>query len=326
VSGAPLVTICIPTRSAKRLPYLREAVASARAQTHTAVEILISDNGRDPEIGDFARAQTELDGRVAYRRNEEELELGGSFDAALQAARGEYAVLIGDDDRLLPEFARALVAARRPDTTVIFSNHYIIDSDGKRLAALTQHFTEHFGRAALAAGPVPEPAACAWGNSIPMSSALVRTAEAKRLGIRPDLRTPDVDLFTRLAAEGGSFVFVPEFLAEYRVHPLSQTAAGLASERLIQYLDPVAVPASVLPIKRRFMKDLVKTAVAAALRRGDADAARALMKRDDYPAFREEPFRVLAHRALALAPASVTRLSFGLWATMRRAQESRRTA
>ena len=43
LNSNPLVTIAIPT--VERLPYLKEAVASALKQTYERIEVLIGDDG-----------------------------------------------------------------------------------------------------------------------------------------------------------------------------------------------------------------------------------------------------------------------------------------
>lgn len=314
----PRASICIPTLSARRLPYLREAVASALAQTSPDIEVIISDDGEDAAIREFAEEQTRVDARVRYRRNPKRLGLGGNWNAVAQAARGEYLVIIGDDDRLLPRFVEALLSARNGETAVVFSNHHVIDRNGSRLEAVTQQFLVSYGRDVLPPGELVTPAASVWRNSVPMSSSLIRTADAQRLGIKPDLNTPEIELFARLAAEGKRFVFVPEYLAEYRVHPQSETAAGLAGDRLIKYLDPIDVPASVEPLKRRFMGDVLSSAVTAALRAGDVEQASALMRHRYYPSLRDRPAHVLAHKVFSAMPSPLASQALGVAVGTRR--------
>ncbi len=305
-----LVSICIPTHSAKRLPYLREAVASARAQTHADVESLLSDNGKDEEVLAFGREAEALDPRIRFTRNDRPLGLGGNFNAVLHRARGEYAIIIGDDDRLLPPFCEGLLAACGEETAVVFSNHYVIDEAGAVNDELTRRFLASYGRASLRGGPVADAAACVWRNSVPMSAALIRTKDGQRLGIKPDLSTPDIELFARLAAEGREFVFVPEWLAEYRVHVRSETSNGLGSERLLPYLDPITVPDDVEPLKRQFMSGILGQAVNAALATGDVEGARRLLLHRYYPRLRERPAYVAVHHAIAALPPALSRWSF----------------
>jgi glycosyltransferase involved in cell wall biosynthesis len=300
---APAVTICIPTLSVERLRYLREAVACARAQTRTDIEIVISDDCGPPEIEAYAREQASIDPRVRYRRNERRLGLGGNWNAVAQDARGEYLVIIGDDDRLLPEFVEKLLAASGPDTAVLFSNHYVINSHGVRSDDLTRQTATRYGRDRLAAGILADASSCVWRNSIPMLASLTRTAEVKRMGIKTDLNTPEIELFARIAAEGREFVFVPDYLAEYRVHALSQTTAGLAGERLIKYLESIAVPPHAEAVKAEYMGCLLSATVTRALHDGEIALAREAMRHRYYPTLRRQPSVVAAHRIIsAMSP------------------------
>jgi GT2 family glycosyltransferase len=274
VSGhgpAPLVTIAIPT--VDRLAYLEEAVASALAQTHRRVEVLIGDDGTSEAIHAWAAGASARDPRVRYQRNARRLGLAGNWNALADAARGEFLVLIGDDDRLLPEFVASLVAAADPDTAVVFSNHYLIDARGDRLESAGH--TRRYHRDRLSRGALPDPRASVWQNSIPMSAALVRTDEVRRLRFDESLNTPEIEFFIRLSQAGARFVFVPEYLAEYRVHARSATSAGLWSEALATCLLTIRVDADVEPYKREFMAPLLADAVGRCLEKGDTSLARA---------------------------------------------------
>ena len=81
-----LVTIAIPTL--ERLHYLKEAVASARAQGHARVEILIGDDGRDESLREWCLSQAGRDARVRYLRHERRLGRAGNGNALADAARG----------------------------------------------------------------------------------------------------------------------------------------------------------------------------------------------------------------------------------------------
>jgi glycosyltransferase involved in cell wall biosynthesis len=320
----PLVSICIPTYSSRRLPYLREAVAAALAQTHRDIEVVLSDNGSDPSIRAFAAEQSSLDSRVRYRRNDPSVSLAGNFNAVLQDSRGEYVLFNGDDDRLLPTCVEKLLAAHDADTVVAFSHHYIIDDRGERNDALTRHFAAFYSRAGLPKGRLADPVLCAWRNSIPLPSSLIRAAEARRLGIRPEVQACDLDLFIRIAGAGGKFVFIPEFLAEYRVHPGSATSAGNVDASLLDMLEPIPVPPHVEPLKRRILGRALTVSVTAALRVGNVRGARAMIRHRYYPSVRERAAYVVVQRALALLPPGIARSSAALLTRARRAARSLR--
>jgi glycosyltransferase involved in cell wall biosynthesis len=298
----PVVTICIPTF--RRLPYLKEAVAAALAQTVSDIEVLISDDGTSEQIRDWSEATAQSDPRVRYRRNATTLGLGGNWNECVAAARGAWILIQGDDDRVLPTFCEVLLSIAEPDSAVLFSNHYVIDSEGKRLAQESEAWTTRYGRDTLAKGKVDDPAQCVWSNSVPMSATLVRSTHIKRLGIKPDLNTPEIELFARLAAEGARFDHEPSYLAEYRIHPGSATTSGLFSEHLFKYLGPIIVPAPVERTKRAFMASLARSAVDRLLQSGDRMGAAEIMRSAYYPADWSDP-TLLAQALAARAPASL---------------------
>ena len=108
LNGAVLVTIAIPTFN--RLDYLKEAVASALAQTYERIEVLIGDDGTTEAIREWCQSLASREARVRYQRNEKNLGLAGNWNALVDAARGRFLVIIGDDDRLLPDFVEKLVS------------------------------------------------------------------------------------------------------------------------------------------------------------------------------------------------------------------------
>jgi glycosyltransferase involved in cell wall biosynthesis len=283
----PLVTVAVPTVG--RLDYLKEAVGSALAQAYPRVEVLVGDDGAHGELRAWCEAQAARDARLRYQRNARRLGLAGNWNALADAARGEFITIIGDDDRLLPDFVGKLTeAARAPDgrpaCDVAFANHYLIDAGGARLAAESVECTRQYGRDLLPAGELADAARAVWRNSVPMSAALVRASVLRRLRFKEDLNTPELELFARLAEEGARFVFVPEYLAEYRTHARSATAAGLRSERLAERLLDIEVAPRAEPYKREFMSGLLVNAVSRCLEQGDRERARRLLRSGYYPA------------------------------------------
>ncbi len=294
-----LATICIPTF--RRLGYLKEAVAAALAQTLQNIEVLISDDGDSAELRCWCESAARADPRVRYRRNEKNLGLGGNWNECVSAARGEWLVIQGDDDRLLPAFCETLLHLAAFDSTVLFSNHYVIDEHGDRLEEESRAWTVRYQRHLLPRGKVEHPPRCVWSNSVPMTAALVRTAAVQRLGIKTDLNTPEIELFARLAAEGARFDHEPAYLAEFRTHMGSSTASGLFSERLVGYLEPIAVPEAVESTKRAFMAPLTRNAVDRLLRAGERERALELMRSRYYPRSLTDP-ALLAQGLAARVP------------------------
>lgn len=304
-----LVSIIIPTFDRPR--YLQEAIDAALAQTYLEIEVLVFDNGSLEETLAVGEAAARRDARVRFRRNERNLGMSGNFNALAAAARGEFLVAIGDDDRLLPEFVARLVDVMRPDARVAFSNHYLIDSEGRRLEQDSIAYSRQYGRDALPAGLLENPEAAAWSQSIPMSASLLRTADMQRLGFREDLNTPDAEFFIRLATEGARFVFLPNYLMEYRVHLGAETVGGLWSEQLVECLTPLEVRSEIEPYKRHFLTPMVVNAVSRCLQQGNMEMARKFLRNEYYPRCRRTVTTAKENRAPLTAGSSTAATSGG---------------
>lgn len=281
----PLVTIAIPTY--RRLAYLQEAVASALNQTYSEIEVLISQDptpgGLDEPIHVWCQQITERDSRVRYRSNERNLGLAGNWNASVAAAQGEYVVLIGDDDRLCPAFVERLISQAPPGCDVIFANHYLIDDQGKLLQVESEQATATYCRHRLSPGLLADPEAWAWQNAIPMLSALVRTELLRTRPFPENLNTPEIVLFIQLAQAGCDFFFVPDYLAEYRLHAQSATGSGLRTEKLVACLVEIKTTPSMEAHKARLLAPMLPNAVSRSMLAGDVEQARKFLQSVYYP-------------------------------------------
>jgi hypothetical protein len=159
----------------------------------------------------------------------------------------------------------------------------LIDADGGRLEEDSRAYNRLYGREMLPAGVLALPEAAVWRQSVPMSASLLRTSDMQRLRFREDLNTPDAEFFIRLASLGARFVFVPEYLMEYRVHLGAVTVGGLWSEQLVECLTPMAVRPEVERYKRQFLSPMVVNAVSRCLQHGDMERARRFLRNKYYP-------------------------------------------
>jgi glycosyltransferase involved in cell wall biosynthesis len=124
---APQVSILIPAYHAQ---FFAEAFASALAQTHPSLEIVVRDDSRDGLIEDWVRGAG--DSRVRYLRNAERLGFEGNFTQCLRDARGELVKFLNDDDRLRADCVARLAAgfARHPQVRLATSRRHVIDGRG----------------------------------------------------------------------------------------------------------------------------------------------------------------------------------------------------
>ena len=320
----PLVTVAIPTFN--RPEQCREAVASALAQSYPQLDVLVGDNGSSDPLRAWCESVQASDPRLQYRRNERNLGMAGNWNALADHARGELFVLLADDDRLLPTCVSTLVAAiRKYDAQLAFSNHYVIDNDGKRLEDESVRLTHEYHRNELSAGTVANAEMVVWQVSISIAAAMLRTRDVRRLRFKEDLNTPEIELFARLAQSGARFAFVPDYLSEYRVHAGSATAAGLWSERLAEYLLPITVAPEVEPFKRSFMQSLLQNAVSRCLAMGEPRRARRLLAAQYYPRGGFNDPKGLVYRTCAYLPTPLSQAVFRVFQSAYRRSRPGRT-
>lgn len=104
-----LVTIAIP---AYKRRWLAEAIDSALAQDYKNIELVIV-NDHSPQNLDEVVEPYLSDSRVRYFVNEKNLgkeSIVHNWNRCLELARGEYFVLLCDDDFLMPNFVSTLLA------------------------------------------------------------------------------------------------------------------------------------------------------------------------------------------------------------------------
>ena len=102
------VTIAIPTLN--RAEYLRLSIVSALAQTYGNLEVLISDNASTDHTAEVL-ASFAGDARLRRLYQPVKLTMVENWNACVAAAKGEYFLLLSDDDLLEPEAIAEMVAA-----------------------------------------------------------------------------------------------------------------------------------------------------------------------------------------------------------------------
>ncbi|MGH3119187.1 MAG: glycosyltransferase family 2 protein, partial [Gaiellales bacterium] len=118
-------SLLIPTRNGGA--FLPHVLDSALRQTGD-FEVVVSDNANTDETPAVLRSRAS-DERLHILRSDELLSVTANWMRALRAARGEYLLMIGDDDLLLPGFferADAVLARHRnPDCLTFNAYSYV---------------------------------------------------------------------------------------------------------------------------------------------------------------------------------------------------------
>ena len=238
---------------------------------------MVGDDGCSAELRAWTEGVAATDPRVRYLKTPQRVGLAGNWNFVAAHARGEFVTIIGDDDRLLPDFAGQMLSQATASVAVVFANHYIIDMYRPACCRMGSAITRQYGRA------IGLPPARLRTRQPPSGGTVSRcrpapscTSDVRRLQFKPDINTPELEFFARLAREAPIFVFVPEYLAEYRSHTASATALGLTIDRLAEYLEPIEVPDDLEVVKRNLLQPMVTAGVGIRLERGDIAGARRL--------------------------------------------------
>ena len=93
-------SVVIPTHN--RLDLLADAIESVRRQDSSDWELCVFDNASTDDIAGHVRRLA--DARVRYARSDEFLAVTDSWNRAMDLARGEYVIFLGDDDGLAPGY------------------------------------------------------------------------------------------------------------------------------------------------------------------------------------------------------------------------------
>ena len=223
------VTIGIPTINRSQLAM--RAIRSALAQTYIDVEVIVSD---DASTDDTVECVREIeDARLVVFEQENRLGLVGNFDFCLRHASGEFFLLLGDDDVLLPTaierltepFLRQIADFHPSAVGAVWSPCQIADTEGRRL-----WITDSGPLFETSASMIAELLAGNRGSRF--SSILVRTADAIAVGGYQQKYGDlcDIGNWGRAALLHDYMVCIHEPLVQYTQHHGSTTSQSSVKE------------------------------------------------------------------------------------------------
>ena len=216
----PLVTVAIPTYN-RADGYLRVALESALAQDYAPLEIIVSDNCSTDRTEELVTGHG--DARVRYIRQAQALRPNDNFNFCLNQARGEYFLLLHDDDLIDPDFVASCMDALRTSggpVGIVRTGARVIDADGRTVSELENHTVGcSFAELCLA-----------WLDGkigMLLCSSLFNTGRLRQVGGFNSKHQlfQDVLAELQLAARFGR-VDVPEVKASFRKHAEQNTSAA----------------------------------------------------------------------------------------------------
>lgn len=238
----PLVSICIPTYNGAK--YLRECLDSVLAQTFTDFEVLFVDDQSSDETMSIAQAYAAKDTRICVKQNEQNLGLVGNWNRCIELAQGEWIKFVFQDDLIAPECLEKMLAASKPDSSIICSSRNFILEQGlpkevqqyyKNLVTLETLFPQS---TEISASDYCKAVLLRTGYNFvgePTSVMLRRDVFQKFGNFNPHLiQFCDLEFWTRVAIHTG-IISVPETLATFRVHSNATSAKNNSGRQYRTY-------------------------------------------------------------------------------------------
>jgi len=215
---ALMVTVIMPTYG--QAQFIAEAIRSVLDQTHRNLELLIYDacspDGTDRVVSEFA-----ADARVTYIR-EPDRGQADAINKGMTAAQGDIVCWLNSDDLFFDHEVLARVTevfAQRHDVDIVTGNGRHVAADGRP------------GRPIVVASP-----SLLTESAMRLVDHMLQPATFwRRSGLRLDTSYQyafDWKYFVELRQRGAKLLYMPEFLAKYRLHASGKTVQDSAARRL----------------------------------------------------------------------------------------------
>lgn len=234
----PLVSVCMPTYNGAK--FVAEAIESVLHQDFADFELLIIDDCSSDETGEIIERFCRQDARVRAIYNSSNLGMVENWNACLVRARGRYLhYLFGDDLISSPDALSRMVEILENNRSVslVASSRHLIDSRSERRGLIS-----FFGNGSVTDGSsVIRRCLLEQKNLIGEPSVVMFRREDALRGFDARYRQfVDLEMWFHLL-EQGSFAFIGEPLASFRVHDAQQTRKNVAAllhvEEMFMLLD-----------------------------------------------------------------------------------------
>lgn len=222
----PEISVVMSVYNGER--YLGEALESLCAQTFDSWELIaVDDCSTDATFG-ILEEFAQRDKRIRVMRNERNLKLAASLNRAVENACGRYIARMDADDICLPNRLERQFA--------------FMESRGDVDLSSCRFFTEKDGRISSGGGGGPcdaesVKAMLLFANPILHPGVIAKSGVMKSYRYDEALTcTEDLDLWTRMAADGKRIEIQSEYLMIYRLHS-SQITATVTPKQRTEVLD-----------------------------------------------------------------------------------------
>lgn len=289
----PEVSVVTPTYLRPRL--LRHALDAVVPQTFGDFEVLVCDNGNDPETRDVVESYR--DSRLRYIPRPENLGMLRNAVLGFEDASAPLVMKLDDDDILHPTALEELVTPFRgnEELSLSFGAVRLIDGDGQPLDQLTATLDRSSGRAWFPEGILRPATWVIARGGVQLAGAVLRKSLVNWRAIPDDVATAyDFYLALKAVENDRPVYFTQEPVVSYRIH----SGADTVRRPTPQALATVAVLERALREGRHGDVEALEGRLTVAA----LEAGRCLVHDGDLPRARQ-----LLRRSLALQPTPTAR-------------------
>jgi glycosyltransferase involved in cell wall biosynthesis len=192
-------------------PYLAEAVDSALAQTYSNCEVIVVDDGSTDGSKEILETYGDRIQLIAKANGGQ----ASAFNVGIEAAKGEYILLLDSDDTLEPNALERAVEVMDPQAVRLLHGLSIIDKDGSKTgtyhAGVQEEFLGTMGESILQSiGALATPTSGNFFRASALKACVPIPLQEFRI-------CADAYLFLKVA-EFGKVQKTLDQLARYRVH------------------------------------------------------------------------------------------------------------
>jgi glycosyltransferase involved in cell wall biosynthesis len=270
--------------------YLLETVESVRAQSDPDWTLTILDD--DPDAGACDAVRALADPRIEVVRNPARLGLHRNFQAAFDRARADYVVILGSDDRLLPNYLSTMRTAASSGAEMIHPGVRVIDANGAPHLPMADRMKQMMmphPRALRTYGGQSLMSSLMTGNWAYFPSVCWRTDAVRGRELVAHDIVVDLALMIDVLLDGGRMAIVPDVCFEYRRHgqSVSSLRATVGSrfdeeqaflDETARRLDAHGWHGAAFAARARLTSRLHSALTAARVRSTDRSAAARLMR------------------------------------------------
>ncbi len=219
--------------------FLKEAIASVRAQTDPNWRLLVVDDGYPDETLPAWFASLN-DSRISYLRNVENLGANGNFQKCLSLVTSEFCVVMGADDILEQDFIEVVskTILRYPEASIIHPGIKVVDEKNNEISTRSEVIKLKI-RKSIDTNRVLFGESLATslmkGNWMYFPAITWRTRIIQEIGFRPEFNVcQDLGLAMDLIMQGGKMVVIDDEIFRYRRHIASDSSVkAINGERFI---------------------------------------------------------------------------------------------